>query len=161
MFWIPLFAASVTSAFAAISSGQTTVFPLDSGTRGTQIVTTFKSLSVATGINYPQFALQTSIGNSSYATYKFISNGYIPYVQSITPTTNNTLIIVGYQPNTTTSTLYVVVPPEQVTTMLYFPNIYNQPSSTSPFSSTFPNGTLGGSRYFNTRNSPADSAKAA
>ncbi len=87
--------------------------------------------------------IQTTLPYSNaYTTYKYIVNGLIPYVQSITQTTNNTLLIITYQCLQTPSvSQYIVLPTEQVTALLYFPYQNTLPTSNAPFTASVISGT--------------------
>jgi hypothetical protein len=141
---IPLFSAVSSAAVALAASGQQALYPIDSSDRGTQIYNTFTALSPATGIQVPEVALQTTLpATTAYQTYRYITNGIVPYVQAITQTPFNTLLIVSYFPTQTPATLqYIVLPPEQVTAVLYFPTISNLPLSNAAFTATVVPGTL-------------------
>ena len=121
----PLFSAVSSAAVALAATGQT-LYPIESGQRGTQIINTFGffSSSIAATATFPYVAIQTTLSPSNYTTYKNITNGIIPYVQSITPTMFNTLLIVTYLPPSGTqqqsNPQFVVLPSDQTTTLLYF-----------------------------------------
>lgn len=139
---LSLFSLASSAPIALSASNGTAYYQIDVSQRGSEIVSTFKSLPPAGGINTPEVALQTTIPTSNaYTAYRYISNGIISYVQSITQTTYNTLLIVAYQAQQFPSYLqYIVVPVEQIVALLYFENKNNLPSSSSPFSAgTIPN----------------------
>lgn len=129
---------------ALAAAGQTAVYPIDASQRGTEIINTFNSLSPTKnrGTLLPEIILQTNLPNSNlYTTYKYLRNGVIPYVQNITQTTYNTLLIVSYLVSATgTTQQYIVLPVEQITGMFYFANYAY--ASTTPFVSTPPSGSL-------------------
>jgi len=111
---------------------------------------TFSSFSHATGTTTPEIALQTSITNfplppnvnKTYGTYQGIQNGIFSYVQAITSTTHNTLLIVTYlYPNSATKQ-YVVVPSEQILDLLYFFDNNHLPSSNAAFTASPIPGTI-------------------
>lgn len=123
------------------------LFPIESNSRGTDMLNTFATLTHASSQTFPEIALQTSVKLSNYASYSGITNGLIPYVQSLTKTVHNTLLIVTYLPPLAPtnvqrgSKLYVVVPAEQIDALLYFPN--RALANNSPtFNSTTITGTL-------------------
>ena len=94
-----------------------------------EIVNSFNSLTRATGVQVPEVAIQTTLSSSiPYATYRYITNGIIPYVQAMTPTPYYTLLIISYLTSQMPSIKqYVVLPTEQVTALLYFPKVNNLP----------------------------------
>lgn len=139
-----LWAATTSGAVVLAASGQAIVYPIDSHQRGTEIVHTFSSLTHASGTNVPEVALQTKIPNRiPYTTYKYLVDGTIPYVQAITQTTYNTLLIVSYvSKQAPGQTQYVVVPTESITALLYFPTQDTIPTSAAPFIANPIPGTL-------------------
>ncbi len=142
--WVSfVLAAGTYPAVVLEASGQSILYQIDSTTRGAEILSTFSSLSHASGTQVPEFALQTSLPNNiPYKTYSYISNGIIPYVQSITPTVYNTLLIVTYlTPQTYGVAQYLVLPPEQVIAVLYFPTLWNLPKVPGGFTAAAPAGT--------------------
>lgn len=148
LFRFPVFSAVSSAAIALGATPNQILYPVDSGSRGTEIINTFAffSSAIASTATYPYVALQTTLpGSSPYTTYKYISNGIISYVQNIYSTTYNTLVIVKYLPPSTSKQQgipqYVVLPPEQVTTLLYF-TFPTLPLSAAPFSAGVVNGTL-------------------
>lgn len=128
-FRIPVFSIASGAVVALSAASGNVFFPIDSSLRGTDILNTFSSFSHATGTTTPEMALQTTIttlpippgSNVPYATYQGIKNGIISYVQSITSTTYNTLLLVTYQNLGSAVNQYVVVPSEQILDLLYFP----------------------------------------
>lgn len=138
----PLFASSAIPLL--VQAGQTAVYPIEASTRGTEIVNSFRSLSPTAnrGTVLPEILLQTSIANNpQYTTYRYLVNGVIPYVQNITQTTYNTLLIVSYwTPAMSNVTQYLVVPVEQIVMLPYFPYSYYTPPT--PFAATAPPGTI-------------------
>ncbi len=140
---IPVFSVASSAVVALAATGQTVVYPIESNQRGTEIVNTFQSLARASGVQVPEVAFQTSVPSSSYATYRYIVNGIIPYIQNITQTTYNTLLIVSYiAPQAPSTTQYLVLPTEQITALLYFPTLSNLPTSSNPFNASYSNGIL-------------------
>ena len=141
---LPFFSANSGTAVLLGAASQTTLYQIDSTTRGTEILNTFKALKHASGTQVPEFALQTTLpGNIPYTTYRYINNGLIPYVQSITPTVYNTLLIVAYQTTQTYGvSQYLVLPSEQVVAVLYFPTLSNLPKTQGSFTASAPVGTL-------------------
>lgn len=154
-FRIQFFAAS-SSAVVAMAANQQAVFEIDAQARGASLIYAFNHLSAqinagnkVTGINtstptyVPWAGIQTSLpailGNT-YGTYNQIKNGFIPYVQNIQSTPNNTLLIVTYLPPTKQSLIqYIILPVEQVVDLLYFPTTNNVPNfSMLPFTSVAP-----------------------
>jgi hypothetical protein len=137
---LSLFAVTpATAAAALLGTGQSALFPIDVSDRGLEIVETFNTyLPNAKGVNTPEVAIQTTLSPSPYLTYKYIINGRIPYVQSLTQTPFNTLLIVSYlSEQLPTSLQYVVLPVENVQMLLTFPTYYQLPSSNAPFTSMF------------------------
>lgn len=141
---IPVFSAVSSAVVALASTGQTVVFPIDANQRGTDLLSMFNSFSRSTGQNYPQFILQTNLpSNNNYLTYRYLQNGMIPYVQSITATTYNTLLIIGYiTPSYPSMIQYIVLPPENVIDLLYFSSRSYPPTSNTAFTSTYSSSTL-------------------
>lgn len=153
---IQVFAASSSAVIALASqSNLPAVYEIDVSTRGNELVTILNSLlpNVAPSVNVPALALQTTLPTSlsnSYGTYRGIQNGTIYYIQAITQTTYNTLIIVSYLPTQSSGTIeYVVLPIEQIVDLLYFPTTFsiqgrvpgaNPPPG--PYISTTPHNTL-------------------
>ena len=128
---LPLF--SITPGAVVAASGQAVFFPIDSGQRGTEIINTFTSLVRVSGLGPPEVALQTNLSNAiTYRSYLTVTNGYIPYVQVLFPTPNNTLFIVSYIPALSLLKQYIVLPAEQVSALLYFPMQMNVPSPGPP-----------------------------
>jgi hypothetical protein len=125
---------SVTpGAVVSAASGQAVFFPIDAGQRGEEIINTFTSLVRVSGLGPPEVALQTNLSNAiMYRSYLTVANGYIPYVQDIFPTPNNTLFIVSYIPGLSLLKQYIVLPVEQVSALLYFPLQMNVPSPQPP-----------------------------
>lgn len=153
---IQIFAASSSAVIALASqSNLPAVYEIDASTRGNELVTILNSLlpNVAPSVNVPALGLQTTLPTSlsnSYGTYKGIQNGTIYYIQAITQTTYNTLLIVSYLPKQSSGTIeYVVLPIEQIVDLLYFPTTFsiqgrvpgaNPPPG--PYISTTPSNTL-------------------
>jgi hypothetical protein len=127
-----------------------TLYPIDAGQRGTRIYHSFNTtlFPISGGTNLPYFIMQTTLPNNTYnTTTRFILNGIVPYVQSITSTTYNTLLIVSYlpPPNSGQQSImqYVVVPSDEIVTLNYFPQNYGPvPNIETPFNSTAAPGTL-------------------
>ncbi len=145
--WLPSFAANTTtssSLAALIASGQAAIFPIDSMVRGKEIFNIFESLIIGGRTQVPEFAIQTILPPTSpYSTYQPIINGLIPYVQDITETPNDTLLIITYQSTQNAGIQqYIVLPVEQVTALLYFRTIANLPNSTQPFTAYPPPGVI-------------------
>jgi hypothetical protein len=141
---IPLFSAVSSAVIALAATSQTVVFPIDVSQRGAEIINTFNGLARGSGIQVPEVAFQTNLtANPQYTALRYITNGIIPYIQSITQTTHNTLLIVGYLPPQFSSRIqYIVVPVESVIDFLYFPLRSTLPSSSAAFTSTYSTGTL-------------------
>jgi hypothetical protein len=141
---LPLCSVASGAVVALAATGQNVFYPIEVSQRGTEIVNTFNSLnslSPISGVNYPEIILQTSLPNSNtYGPYRYITNGRIPFVQSLTSTTHKTLLIVTYlPPKAPTRAQYIVVPVEQMTELVYVPKKYNEPTSNTSFTSTFSN----------------------
>lgn len=138
----PLIASSAIPAL--VEGGQTVLYPVEASTRGTEIFNSFKTLSPTAnrGTVLPEILLQTKIvNNPQYMTYRYLVNGVIPYVQNITQTTYNTLLIVSYLTSALGNvTQYLVVPVEQIIMLPYFPNSYYVPPT--PFSAANLNGAI-------------------
>lgn len=131
--------AQAASAVVIQAAPQNTLFPIDSGERGTQISDTFGALPHATSSTYPEFIFQTLIPpglSNIYGSYAYIINGRLPFVQNVYTTPNNTLLIISYRPLNAFNNQYIVVPPEQIVDLIYVQYIYNEPPSTAPFTST-------------------------
>jgi len=159
---LSLFAASSSAVVALGATSQQVVYQIDVSYRGADLISAFNSLKGNLTTNYftpPLIEVQTTTtvpmvppkyGNKPYGMYSgFYPNAIIPFVQNITGTTYNTLLIVTYYSQAATSKypLYVVLPVEQVTCLLYFPTISNLPpsnlaSSAPAFISTFPSGII-------------------
>jgi hypothetical protein len=124
------------------------LYPIDAGARGTQIVNSFALFTPSGGTNLPYYVLQTGMPNNTYyTTTRFISNGIIPYVQSITKTTYNTLLIIGYLPPPSSGQQsilqYVVVPSDEIVALNYFPQNFGPiPNIATPFTSSAIPGTI-------------------
>ncbi len=97
---------------------QTAIFPIDGSVRGTHVVNMIATLNSA-----PYYTTQSEVVIQLSSTIPFpyapyVVNGLIPYVQSATPATNDTLLIVKYLPPGTTAQ-YLVVPIEQILVLAY------------------------------------------
>lgn len=139
LFSLSSFAQDLTIA----SNGSLTIFPINPGSRGADIVSMFNTLRTAPFLRTnSQLALQTT------------KNGLIPNVQFITPMANYTILVVGYwtpqnQPPFGNSGKrtdsdskrygYVALPVEQIVEMIYSPTIM---SSSFVFTSQALGGTL-------------------
>ncbi len=146
---IQIFAASSSAVVALAQSNLSAVYEIDAMTRGNELVSILNNLlpTVAKSVNVPALALQTTLPASvglRYGSYKGIQYGTIYYIQGITQTTYNTLIIVSYLPTQSSSTLeYVVLPIEQIVDLLYFPTQFSiQGTPPGPYISTTPPNTL-------------------
>lgn len=131
------------------SSSLQVLYEIDASQRGTELLGAFNQLKTALTTNLftpPVIEMQTTLPNNiPYAGYKGIyKNGIIPFVQTISGTTYNTLLLVSYVTPTynTQYPFYIVLPVEQVTSLLYFQTISNLPVpsvATAPsFSAAFP-----------------------
>ncbi len=140
---LPLIAATSSAAVVLAATGNTTLYPIDASQRGFEITNSFKSLDHASGAQLPEIAIQTTLtAPPPYQTYKYMINGIIPYVQSITQTPHNTLLIITYAPAQTPSILqYIVLPTEQVVELLHF-TFATQPITNAPFTSSVISGTI-------------------
>ena len=84
-----------------------------------------------------EVALQL-VSNAVFLYAPYVVNGLIPYVSSVSPAPNDTLLLVTYYPSIPkVGPLYLVVPIEQVTAVIYSP-VPLYPGSS--FSSTYMNG---------------------
>lgn len=107
-FSFSLFAQNTATLAVGASNGAATIFPIDPMDRGEDLIKMFATLSSAPyKTTLSQIALQTT------------RNGLIPNVQSLTPSTYSTLLIVAYK--ITSVFQYVVVPVEQVVELVYSP----------------------------------------
>jgi len=133
-----LFAQTTTTSAVGALSGVNAIFPIDSSVRGLEIINLFKTLygmSVPSGAVY-EIGIQTKY------------NGFLQWVQSVTGTTNNTLLII--QNGTTkanavlNSTPPVIIPADQVVEMVFSTNSVTIPNATFGASNTtgFLSGTL-------------------
>lgn len=107
----------------ALTSGSGVVYPIDPSKRGADIVSMVSTLTKApyntTGFGVFIQTKYATTDTSSYA--PGIINGVIPYVQSITPATNGTLLIVTYYLSGASSTpYYFVLPVEQTVAVIYY-----------------------------------------
>jgi hypothetical protein len=136
---LPLFSVASGAVVALAATGQNVFYPIDVSQRGTEIINTFNSLSHASGVNYPEIILQTALPDSNtYGPYKYLTNGRVPFVQSLTATTHNTVLIVTYfPPSAPTRAQYIVLPVEQARGLIQIPSRYNEPSSSTAFTSMF------------------------
>lgn len=125
------------------------LYEIDAGQRGTELLTVFNALKTSLTTNLfspPLLEMQTTLPNNiPYAGYKGIyQNGIIPFIQTITGTTYNTLLLVKYLTPTvgTQYPFYIILPVERVTSLLYFPTIANLPNpsvaAAPPFVAAFP-----------------------
>ncbi|MBI5273204.1 MAG: hypothetical protein HY861_04395 [Chlamydiia bacterium] len=139
---LSLFGAPTGAAIILAGQPAPVLYPIDPMQRGIEIINTFNALAHASGVQVPEVALQTTLTNSiPYTTYKPIINGIIPYIQSITQTPSNTLLIITYLgPQAPAQPQYIVLPIEQTVALLYFPTSFNQPSSSAAFTSASVNG---------------------
>jgi len=145
MFWVPVFSVASGAVVALAATGQTIFYPTDCAQRGAEIVNTFNSssLSHATGAEYPQILFQTKLPSLPYTPYQYPNDnkGMISFVQSLTQTTHNTLLIVTYiNQRFSSRPQYIVLPVEQFMDLVYVPTRYNQPSNSTSFSSNFTGG---------------------
>ncbi len=145
---IPLFSAVSSAAVALGATTGQVLYPIDAGVRGTEVVNAFGFYPTPTsGSTLPYFVMQTTIPHSpTYTTYRYLSNGIIPCVQSLTQTPYNTLLIVTYLIPSLSALQavpqYIVVPAEQILTLSYFLVGYGPtPNIQTPFTSTTIPGT--------------------
>ncbi|MDE3045430.1 MAG: hypothetical protein KGJ02_02130 [Verrucomicrobiota bacterium] len=112
------------------------LYPVDVSQRGLGVVSMVNTLlSTPYATNGSEVAIQTSTTIPfPYAPY--VVNGIIPYVQSIASASNNTLLIVAYQP-IGTNVQYLVVPVEQIIAILYSPK---KILTSTAFTSTYASG---------------------
>lgn len=137
----PLFSVASGAIVALAATGQSVFYPIDSSQRGTEIVNTFNSLDSVSGTLAPAVWLQTTgsipmyTPSLPYGSYKYVTNiGIVPYIQKVTETPHNTLLIVSYQSVSSAGVVeYIVLPPEQVVALLYFQLQTNLPTSLAPF----------------------------
>ncbi len=125
-----------STVFAA---SQTTYFHIDAATRGAEITSMIATLNSA-----PYNGAQSEVGlqlisNAAFPYAPYVYGGLIPYVASVNPAPNDTLLLVTYYPSLPKGIgpLYLVVPIEQVTSVVYSP-VPIAPGST--FSSNYMNG---------------------
>lgn len=130
--------------FAAIfADAPITIFEIDATQRGSDIASLIGVLTRRPYNANPSYevAIQTASLNGVG-----IVSGIIPYVQSVTPATNETLLIVTYLPKPGNSIVqYIVVPVEQISLVLYAAASTNSGapiSQLTPFVSSFPSGVL-------------------
>lgn len=148
LFCASLFGATTNAATVLGAKSEQTLYPIDAAARGTQIVNSFSLFTTSGGTNLPYYLLQTNLPNGlPYTTYRFVTNGVVPYIQSIRQTTYNTLLIVGYAPPPSSGLQsiiqYLVIPSDEILTLTYFPLNYGPiPNVTTPFKAAAAPGTI-------------------
>ncbi len=127
--------------FSENSNGSVIIFPISPSERGVDIIAHFNTLNSAPfKTDRSQIALQTT------------KNGLITNIQSITPTTHSTILLIAYllptnalpkgnvgKDESGTSFGYVAIPVEQTIELVFSPTTI---SATSVFTSSVPAGTL-------------------
>ncbi len=103
---VSLFAQSITSTSAS-PNGSIALYQIDPKQRAMDIINMFNTFNGKSyNTNTSRIALQTT------------RNSLINWLQSITPTSNYTLLIVGYG-GQNKNTQYVILPVEQITEVIY------------------------------------------
>lgn len=121
-----IFCCAVSSIF---SISPLSIYEIDPMNRGRSFVNIFSTLNT----NYPSEVLIQTMATIPYLNSPYVVNGVIPYIKSIAPAPNYTLLLVTYFPLSATQQQYLVVPVEQITEMVYSPVAI----SPSGFMSTF------------------------
>lgn len=125
-----LFSQAPLSILSTASNGSIAVFPIDPGSRGNDLIQMFLTLTS------PVNSYKTAISQVGLQTTR---NGLIANVISITPTTNDTILIVQYLPTSSISFHYAVLLVEQIVAMIYSNTTI---STSSTFTSTYPGGII-------------------
>ncbi len=122
------FLSFLFSQVTTAPNGSIADFPIDPTSRGNDLIQMFSTLTtISSNTPLSQVAIQTT------------RNGLLANVVSITPTTNNTILLVQYWPTGTAVPQYMAVFVEQVVMMVYSDTII---SASSAFTSTYPNGII-------------------